>query len=158
SEGRHGQRRRQDADLAAGHRDHRAGDPEDLRLLPRDSGRRTYRANLHGGRFVQGAGPDRGAAAGILAAGGAVESGPEDRAPGEWIGGRTGGKECGTTRGSGGIGPEEFRTMIKINLLGVPKPKRGKGRGAAAPEIGGGEGINPMVFLVIFGAVAIGAV
>ena len=44
--------------------------------------------------------------------------------------------------------------MIKINLLGVPKPKRGKGRGAAAPEMGGGEGMNPMIILLI-GLVAV---
>ncbi len=41
--------------------------------------------------------------------------------------------------------------MIKINLLGVPKPKRGKrSGGSAAPEMGGGgEGMNPLIPLVL---------
>jgi Tfp pilus assembly protein PilN len=49
--------------------------------------------------------------------------------------------------------------MIKINLLGVPKPKRGKrSGGGAAPEMGGGgEGMNPMILLVIFAIVTLGA-
>src|SRR4051812_14995574 len=51
--------------------------------------------------------------------------------------------------------------MIKINLLGVPKPKRGKrSGGGAAPEMGGGggEGLNPMVLLAIFAIATIGGV
>jgi|SRR3954471_2030591 Tfp pilus assembly protein PilN len=45
--------------------------------------------------------------------------------------------------------------MIKINLLGVPKPKRGKrSGGSAAPEMGGGgEGMNPLIPLVLAAAV-----
>ena len=40
--------------------------------------------------------------------------------------------------------------MIKINLLGVPKPKRGKRAGGAAPEMGGGgEGMNPLIPLLL---------
>src|SRR3954462_1209164 len=41
--------------------------------------------------------------------------------------------------------------MIKINLLGVPKPKRGKrAGGGAAPEMGGGgEGMNPLIPLMV---------
>lgn len=41
--------------------------------------------------------------------------------------------------------------MIKINLLGVPKPKKGKRGGAAVamPAGGGGEGIHPVVILMI---------
>jgi len=49
--------------------------------------------------------------------------------------------------------------MIKINLLGVPKPKRGKrSGGGAAPEMGGGgEGMNPMILLAVAAVVTIGA-
>lgn len=38
--------------------------------------------------------------------------------------------------------------MIKINLLGVPKPKHGK-RAAAAAAAAPGEGLNPILMLVI---------
>jgi type IV pilus assembly protein PilN len=51
--------------------------------------------------------------------------------------------------------------MIKINLLGVPKPKRGKrSGGGASPEMGGGggEGMNPMVPMVLLLLVTLGAV
>lgn len=50
--------------------------------------------------------------------------------------------------------------MIKINLLGVPKPKRGKrSGGSAAPEMGGGgEGMNPMILLAVFVLAALGGV
>ena len=51
--------------------------------------------------------------------------------------------------------------MIKINLLGVPKPKRGKrSGGGATPEMGGGggEGMNPMIMVVVFALVTLGAV
>src|SRR5437762_11614240 len=50
--------------------------------------------------------------------------------------------------------------MIKINLLGVPKPKRGKrSGGSAAPEIGGGgEGMNPLIPLMLAVLVCIGGV
>jgi type IV pilus assembly protein PilN len=51
--------------------------------------------------------------------------------------------------------------MIKINLLGVPKPKRGKrSGGGAAPEMGGGsgEGLNPMVLMLVAAVIAVGAV
>jgi type IV pilus assembly protein PilN len=52
--------------------------------------------------------------------------------------------------------------MIKINLLGVPKPKRGKrsGGGSAAPEMGGGggEGLNPMILMLVFAVATIGAI
>src|SRR3954467_916453 len=50
--------------------------------------------------------------------------------------------------------------MIKINLLGVPKPKRGKrSGGSAAPEMGGGgEGMNPLIPLVLAAAVCAGGV
>src|SRR3954463_4067782 len=50
--------------------------------------------------------------------------------------------------------------MIKINLLGVPKPKRGKrsGGGAAAEMGGGGEGMNPLIPLVLAALVCAGGV
>jgi Tfp pilus assembly protein PilN len=49
--------------------------------------------------------------------------------------------------------------MIKINLLGVPKPKRGKRSGGAAPEMGsGGEGMNPLIPLVLAALVCAGGV
>jgi type IV pilus assembly protein PilN len=51
--------------------------------------------------------------------------------------------------------------MIKINLLGVPKPKRGKrSGGGASPEMGGGggEGMNPMVLMLVAAVLALGAV
>jgi len=50
--------------------------------------------------------------------------------------------------------------MIKINLLGVPKPKRGKrSGGSAAPEMGGGgEGMNPLVPLMLAALVCAGGV
>ena len=50
--------------------------------------------------------------------------------------------------------------MIKINLLGVPKPKRGKRSGSgAAPEIGGGgEGMNPLIPLLLAAVVCAGGV
>ena len=50
--------------------------------------------------------------------------------------------------------------MIKINLLGVPKPKRGKrSGGGAAPEIGGGgEGMNPLIPLLLAAVVCAGGV
>jgi len=50
--------------------------------------------------------------------------------------------------------------MIKINLLGVPKPKRGKrSGGGAAPEMGGGgEGMNPLIPLVLAALVCAGGV
>jgi Tfp pilus assembly protein PilN len=49
--------------------------------------------------------------------------------------------------------------MIKINLLGVPKPKRGK-RAAATTmvEMGGGGGPNPIITFGVAIAVALGAV
>ena len=48
--------------------------------------------------------------------------------------------------------------MIKINLLGVPKPKRGKRSGGAAPDMGagGGEGMNPLIPLVLAAVVCAG--
>src|SRR5882672_4737974 len=50
--------------------------------------------------------------------------------------------------------------MIKINLLGVPKPKRGKRSGGAAPEMGGGggEGMNPLIPLLLAAVVCAGGV
>src|SRR6266478_3718389 len=50
--------------------------------------------------------------------------------------------------------------MIKINLLGVPKPKRGKrSGGGAAPEMGGGgEGMNRLIPLVLAAFVCAGGV
>jgi type IV pilus assembly protein PilN len=51
--------------------------------------------------------------------------------------------------------------MIKINLLGVPKPKRGKrSGGGASPEMGGGggEGMNPMIPMVLLALVTLGGV
>src|SRR5436309_110362 len=50
--------------------------------------------------------------------------------------------------------------MIKINLLGVPKPKRGKrAGGGAAPEMGGGgEGMNPLIPLVLAALVCVGGI
>jgi hypothetical protein len=58
------------ADPAAGDRDHRAGNSEDVRLLPRQRGGRAHREDLSGGRFVEGAGPGGSVAAGVLHAGG----------------------------------------------------------------------------------------
>src|SRR5438270_3378228 len=49
--------------------------------------------------------------------------------------------------------------MIKINLLGVPKPKRGKrSGGGAAPEMGGGggEGMNPMILMIVAALITAG--
>jgi type IV pilus assembly protein PilN len=51
--------------------------------------------------------------------------------------------------------------MIMINLLGVPKPKRGKrSGGGASPEMGGGggEGMNPMIPMLLLALVTLGAV
>jgi Tfp pilus assembly protein PilN len=50
--------------------------------------------------------------------------------------------------------------MIKINLLGVPKPKRGKrAGGGAAPEMGGGsEGMNPLIPLMLAALICAGGV
>jgi Tfp pilus assembly protein PilN len=50
--------------------------------------------------------------------------------------------------------------MIKINLLGVPKPKRGKRSGGAAPEMGGGggEGMNPLLVMAVLGLATLGGV
>ena len=45
--------------------------------------------------------------------------------------------------------------MIKINLLGAPKPKRGKRSTAAAMPVMAGEGPNPIVMIVIAGALGI---
>lgn len=44
--------------------------------------------------------------------------------------------------------------MIKINLLGTPKPKRGK-RAAAAMPVMAGEGPNPVVMLVVAGVLGL---
>jgi Tfp pilus assembly protein PilN len=47
--------------------------------------------------------------------------------------------------------------MIKINLLGAPKPKRGKaGRGPATTvvDVGGGGGPNPVVMIIMAIAIA----
>src|SRR5437879_1527472 len=49
--------------------------------------------------------------------------------------------------------------MIKINLLGVPKPKRGKRSGGAAPEMsGGGEGVNPLLIMAVLALATLGGV
>jgi len=45
--------------------------------------------------------------------------------------------------------------MIRINLLGLPKPKKGK-RAAAVPSVGG-EGPNPIILMVILLVVALAA-
>ena len=42
--------------------------------------------------------------------------------------------------------------MIQINLLGVPKPKKGKrggGGGAAGPSMPSGEGVNPIILMLL---------
>lgn len=44
--------------------------------------------------------------------------------------------------------------MIKINLLGTPKPKRGK-RAAATMPVMAGEGPNPVVMLVVAGVLGL---
>jgi len=44
--------------------------------------------------------------------------------------------------------------MIKINLLGTPKPKRGK-RAAASMPVMAGEGPNPVVMMVIAGVIGL---
>jgi type IV pilus assembly protein PilN len=44
--------------------------------------------------------------------------------------------------------------MIKINLLGAPKPKRGK-RAAASMPVMAGEGPNPVVMMVIAGVLGL---
>ncbi len=47
--------------------------------------------------------------------------------------------------------------MIKINLLGVPKPKKGKRGGAPVMAAGGGgEGVHPLVILLLCLVVAAG--
>src|SRR5512135_3064712 len=43
--------------------------------------------------------------------------------------------------------------MIRINLLGLPKPKKGK-RTATLPS-GGGEGPNPIIVMVILAVLAL---
>ena len=58
------------ADPAAGDRNHRAGNSEDVRLLPGQRGGRAHREDLSGGRFVESAGADGSFAAGVLDAGG----------------------------------------------------------------------------------------
>jgi Tfp pilus assembly protein PilN len=45
--------------------------------------------------------------------------------------------------------------MIRINLLGLPKPKKGK-RAAAVPSVGG-EGPNPIIVILILAVVAVAA-
>jgi Tfp pilus assembly protein PilN len=48
--------------------------------------------------------------------------------------------------------------MIRINLLGVPKPKKGKKSGGfAVPEFGGGGGGNPILVPAAVLIIAIGA-
>ena len=44
--------------------------------------------------------------------------------------------------------------MIKINLLGTPKPKRGK-RAAASMPVMAGEGPNPVVMMVVAGVLGL---
>lgn len=45
--------------------------------------------------------------------------------------------------------------MIKINLLGAPKPKRGKRSASASMPVMAGEGPNPVVMLVIAGVLGL---
>ena len=68
-EGRDGERGCESADPAAGDRNHRAGNSEDVRLLPGQCGGRAHRKNLSGRRFGKGAGIDGSVAAGIFHAG-----------------------------------------------------------------------------------------
>ena len=96
------------ADPAAGDRDHRAGNSEDLRFLPGQRGRRAYRKDLPGGRLVKGAGPGGSVAAGILDAGGVVESVPAGHAASRRTRGGAGGAESRPDGSGGGLGPEEL--------------------------------------------------
>ena len=107
-QGGHGERRRQDAHPAAGDRDHRAGNSEDVRFLPRQLGGRAYREDLSGGRFLQGSRPGRCLAPGVLAAGGDLQSVSEDRPADGRTGSAVDRAECGPDGSRGGFGLKEF--------------------------------------------------
>ena len=66
--------RRKNADPTAGHRNYRAGNSEDIRLLPRQRSGRAHRENLSGRRFGQGSGSGGSSAPGVLNAGRVVQS------------------------------------------------------------------------------------
>jgi excisionase family DNA binding protein len=110
-ESRDGERGRESADPATGDRDHRAGNPEDLRLLPGERRGRAHREDLPGGRFGQGAGIDGSVAAGISMP---VELlnpfqrvVPPARRP--WSG--AGGAESGPTGSRGGLALRSFESL-----------------------------------------------
>ena len=108
TQGGHGAGRRQDADPAAGHRNHRAGNSEDVRLLPRQRRRRAHREDLSGRRFGQGSGPGGSAAPGVLHAGRVVQPVPESGGSGGRRRGGAGRTECRPVGGGRGFGPEEL--------------------------------------------------
>ncbi len=104
----HGQRRREDADPAAGDRNHRARNSEDVRLLPRQRGGRAHREDLPGGWIVEGARTGGSLAPGVFDAGGDLQSVPEDRASGGRDGSGIDRAECRPAGGCGGFGLKEF--------------------------------------------------
>src|SRR5205823_12266965 len=75
-----GERRRQDTDPATGDRNYRAGDPEDVRLLPRQCSGRAHREDSGCRWLFESARIARSFAPGVLATGGDFESVPTDRA------------------------------------------------------------------------------
>ncbi len=97
-----------EADPAAGHRNHCAGNSEDVRFLPGQRGRRAYRKDLPCGRFVEGAGPGGSVAAGVLDAGGVVKSVPAGDAASRRTRSGVGGAESRPDGSGGGLGPEEL--------------------------------------------------
>src|SRR5208283_4002365 len=93
---------------AAGDGNHRARDPEDIRLFPRQRGRRAHREDLSGGRIGPGSWAGRSLASGVLDAGGAVQSFPEGDSSSGWSGGAVGGTERRAIGRRRGFGPEEL--------------------------------------------------
>src|SRR5579862_7590864 len=98
----------QDAHPAAGDRNYRSGNPEDVRLLPRQLGGRAHREDLSGGWFLESTGVGRGAAPGIFAAGGDLQSVPEDRSADGRTGSTADRAECRPDGSRGGFGLKEF--------------------------------------------------
>src|SRR5208283_2324775 len=79
-----GERGREGADPAAGDRNHRARNPEDVRLLPGERGGRAHREGFSGPENGESSGVDGSVAPGILHGGGVVESIPAGAAAERW--------------------------------------------------------------------------
>ena len=105
----HHARRREDADPAAGDRNHRARNSEDVRLLPRQRGGRAHREDLSGRRFGQGAGPGGS----VCGRNSRCRSNCSIRSRKYWLrsmvaGARARGTERRPVGGGSGFGPEEL--------------------------------------------------